>query len=151
MMLGGLVVRPWNTSALVVYFCIWLFLMAWTWNLGHRWSRVLPVMWASLNCGRPAHAVWRTSGFGSAGSSGFKWWYWIWIWNFYSMRIWNKGFQRFPTGSHLELVLAISCTSFVLIVIAEILSEIGTLLELKGEVPFQDARLRQRRAHAWRA
>jgi ABC-type transport system involved in multi-copper enzyme maturation permease subunit len=87
MMLGGLVVRPWNTSALVVYFCIWLFVMAWTWNLGHRWSRVLPVMWASLNCGRPAHAVWRTSGFGSAGSSGFKWWYWIWIWNFYSMRM----------------------------------------------------------------
>ena len=71
MMLGGLVVRSWNAGALAVYGCIWLFLLCWVWSLGHRWSRVLPVMWASLNCGRPAHAVWRTSGFNS--------WSWLWI------------------------------------------------------------------------
>ncbi len=35
--------------------------------------------------------------------------------------------------------------------IADILSEIGTLLELKGEDRLQDAGLRQRRARAWRA
>ena len=52
MMLGGLVARRWNGCALAVYLLVWLFLLTWTWSLGHRWSRQIPVMWASLNCGR---------------------------------------------------------------------------------------------------
>jgi hypothetical protein len=116
MMAGGLAARQWNNGALIVYFCIWLVLLAWSWNLGHRWNRVLPVMWASLNCGRPAHAVWRTSGFGpSNSSSGFRWYYWIWFWNLGVLQIWRVGFQRFPTGSRLEVVLVLIFTSLLLI------------------------------------
>jgi len=57
----------------------------------------LPLMWASLNCGRPAHAVWRTS--------GFKGWSWIWI--VYNIRFLGQGFQSFPTGSPFELILVL--------------------------------------------
>jgi ABC-type transport system involved in multi-copper enzyme maturation permease subunit len=113
MMLGGLAARSWNTGALVVYLCVWLFLLAWTWLLGHQWSRALPVMWASLNSGRPEHAVWR-AGFNTG--AGPKWWYWIWIWNIYNLlQFWNKGFQRFPTGSRIEVVFALSITGLFLI------------------------------------
>jgi ABC-type transport system involved in multi-copper enzyme maturation permease subunit len=97
MLLGGLAARRWSESALVVYFCIWLFLLVWTWSLGRRWSRVLPVMWASLNCGRPAHAVWRASGFNS----------WSWIWVLFNLRFLGQGFQKFPTGSPLEATLVL--------------------------------------------
>ena len=95
MMLGGLMSRRWNGGALMVYFLIWFFLLAWSWSLGHRMSRVLPVMWASLNCGCPAHAVWRTSGFNS----------WTWIWVLYNVQNLGRGFRRFPTGSTGEVVL----------------------------------------------
>jgi hypothetical protein len=98
MMLGGLVVRGWNASALFVYLSIWLFLLTWSWSLGHSWSRVLPVMWVSLNCGRPAYSVWRAS-----GPSGSSWWLWIWVWNLYNFRLLPGGIQRFPTGSEGEL------------------------------------------------
>ena len=102
MMLGGLMVRQWNGRALLVYFIIWLALLGWAWDLGRRWARVLPVMWASLNCGRPIHAVWRTSGLNS--------WSWIWIvWNVHNL---GRGFQRFPTGSGIEVVL-VSLFAFV--------------------------------------
>jgi hypothetical protein len=97
MMLGGLWVRPWNSTALVVYFLIWLVLLTWTWRLGRRWSRVLPVMWASLNCGRPARAVyalWRTSGFHG----------WSWIWILFNLSNLGRSFRGFPTGSLRELV-----------------------------------------------
>jgi ABC-type transport system involved in multi-copper enzyme maturation permease subunit len=95
MMLGGLQVRPWTPRALVVYYGVWLLLLGWSWDLGHRWSRALPVMWASLNCGRPAHAVWRTK-----GVSG-----WSWFWIFFNVQHVLRNFGRFPTGSFGEFVL----------------------------------------------
>jgi hypothetical protein len=58
-------------------------------------------MWASLNCGRPAFAVWATSGRA-----------WIWpvvvnlIVNLYNLRFLGRGLYTFPTGSPLEVVLA---------------------------------------------
>jgi hypothetical protein len=109
MMLGGLVARPWNAGALVVYCVFWLGLLIWTWNLGHRMSHVLPVMWASLNCGRPAHAVWRTSGFKG-------WWVWVWIWNLSNFRNLGGGLQGFPSGSRLQMVFVITCGLLLLTV-----------------------------------
>jgi ABC-type transport system involved in multi-copper enzyme maturation permease subunit len=105
MLLGGLVARSWSTGALVVYLCFWLCLLTWTWSLGQRWLRVLPVMWASLNCGQPAHAVWRTR----AGGSGTKWWYWFWVLNLSNSHFLRGGFQRFPTGSLPEMLFAFGC------------------------------------------
>jgi hypothetical protein len=59
-------------------------------------SRVLPVMWASLNCGRPVHAVWRTSGFST----------WSWIWILFNLQHLGRRFQQFPSGSLGEMMLA---------------------------------------------
>jgi hypothetical protein len=81
-----------------------LFLLTWTWGLGRNWERVLPVMWTSLNCGRPAYAVWRVTGFGSSGS---RWWYWIWVWNFYNFGFLRRGSKQFPSGSYFEVVVAV--------------------------------------------
>ncbi len=96
MLLVGLMARRWTTGALAVYSVIWLCLLAWTWSLGHRWPRVLRVMWASLNCGRPAHAVyavWR--------ASGLNWWAWIWV--LFNLRNLSLGSQQFPTGSFRQV------------------------------------------------
>jgi hypothetical protein len=97
MMMGGLLTRRWNETALVEYFVIWLCLLMWSWRLVRRLSRVLPVMWASLNCGRPAQAVWRTSGFNS----------WSWIWIVFNLQSLSRGFRWFPTGSVLELTFVL--------------------------------------------
>ncbi len=105
MMLGGVATRTWNMRALGVYLFIWLFLLVWSWSLGHLWSRVLPVMWTSLNCGRPAHAVWRTSGFNQ----------WSWIWILFNLQSLGSGFQRFPTGSFGEMVVVSGCGLILLI------------------------------------
>jgi ABC-type transport system involved in multi-copper enzyme maturation permease subunit len=94
MMLGGLVTRRWNAAALVVYSSTWLVLLVWTWSLGRRWSGVLAVMWASLNCGRPARAVWRASRFNG----------WTWIWLLCCLNYLGRAFRRFPTGSPGELL-----------------------------------------------
>ena len=32
LMLGGLAVRSWTPAPLVVYGCVWLFLLNWSWN-----------------------------------------------------------------------------------------------------------------------
>ncbi len=125
MMIAGLMARRWNTGALFVYSCIWLILLTWTWSLGHYWSRLLAVMWASLNCGRPAYAVWRSSGL---GFSGTRWWYWIWMWNLYNFRFFGRGFQRFPTGSSLEVIFASVAVVFCLILFAQ------RLFASRGEV-----------------
>jgi ABC-type transport system involved in multi-copper enzyme maturation permease subunit len=114
MMLAGLVIREWNTRALVVYFCLWLFLLTWNWRLSQYWARVLPVMWVSLNCGRPAYAAWRASTSGS-GQPGTRWWYWIWVWNISNCRPWRGGFQQFPTGSGFEFVFALIVLFFWLL------------------------------------
>ncbi len=110
MMLGGLVVRPWNVRSLIVYLLIWVLSMAWTRSIGRSWSRVFPVMWVSLNCGRPAHAVWRASGLNS----------WSWIWIAIDIPIFVNGpmgraFQRFPTGSLFELVFVSSIAAIWLV------------------------------------
>jgi ABC-type transport system involved in multi-copper enzyme maturation permease subunit len=100
MMLGGLLTRRWNEIALLEYFVIWLCLLTWSWRLIRRLSRVLPVMWASLNCGRPAQAVWRTSGVNS--------WSWIWIlFNLQNLGRGFRGFGAFPTGSLGETLFVI--------------------------------------------
>jgi hypothetical protein len=97
MMLAGLMVRRWNLLGLVEYGCIWAFLLTWSWSLGWRWARVLPVMWASLNCARPAYAVWRASGF-----NGWSWW-----WILFNLRHVGRGFRNFPSGSVPELVFVV--------------------------------------------
>lgn len=94
MLLGGLLTRAWNQTALTEYFVIWACLLTWSRRLVRRLSRVLPVMWASLNCGRPAQAVWRTSGLNS----------WSWIWIVFNLQILGRGLRGFPTGSILETV-----------------------------------------------
>ena len=98
MLLAGLVVRGWSAPALAVYLTLWLFLLWWTRSLERNWRRVLLVMWISLNCGRPAHAVWRSSGFNT----------WSWIWILFNLRNLNGSFSQlpaFPTGSTVELAL----------------------------------------------
>jgi ABC-type transport system involved in multi-copper enzyme maturation permease subunit len=98
MMLGGLGVRRWDGGALGVYFMLWFFILFWAWDQGRRWQRVLPVMWTSLNSARPAHATWRTSGFGS----------WSWLWILFNLANLSRGFSRFyafPTGSTVEVVM----------------------------------------------
>jgi ABC-type transport system involved in multi-copper enzyme maturation permease subunit len=110
LMLWGLTSRQWTRGALFVYLSLWLFLLTWSWSLGRRWARVLPVMWASLNCGRPAYAVWRSLYVGPSGAS--RWWYWVWIYNLYTFHIFRQGFGQFPTGTVFELVLASSCLVF---------------------------------------
>jgi hypothetical protein len=103
MMLVGLTARGWNGRALVVYFCIWLFLLTWSWSLGRRRAGVAPVMWASLNCGRPAYAVWRTSGFSSFSWIGIL----AWIWILCNLPGLTPGLRRFPTGSLGEMVFVL--------------------------------------------
>lgn len=95
MMLAGLLIRSWKISALIEYSLVWGFLLSWSWSLGHRWSRVLPVMWASLNSGRPAHALWKTSGMNT----------WSWIWVAFNLHNLGSGFRTFPTGSLGEVIL----------------------------------------------
>jgi hypothetical protein len=109
LMLGGLAGRRWHAGALFVYLSLWLCLLTWAWCLGHRWGRMFPVMWASLNCGRPAYAVWRAT---SSSGTGSRWWLWIWIINLYNMRGAGRVFQSFPTGSRGEIVFA-SCFTFI--------------------------------------
>ncbi len=106
MMLTGLLMRPWNSNALVVYFCAWLVLLTWSWSLSRWLSRLLPVMWASVNCGRPALAVWRTSGLNS----------WSWIWMLFWLQGLGAGFRRFPSGSAVELVVS-ACVAFGLLLV----------------------------------
>jgi hypothetical protein len=101
MMLAGLPGRQWTGWSLLVYFVIWLILLNWTWNHSRRWSLVVPVMWTSLICGRPVHAVWRGSGFNSFSWLGMLTWVWI-----LSNLPWQSS-QRFPTGSALEVALAL--------------------------------------------
>lgn len=87
MMLGGRMTTQWDTVVLVMYLGVWAFLLGWTWSLGRRSSRVMEVMWASLNCGRPARAVWRTSRFRG----------WAWVWVVWFLNYTGRGIPRFLT------------------------------------------------------
>jgi ABC-type transport system involved in multi-copper enzyme maturation permease subunit len=95
MILGGLVMRAWSAGALLVYFIVWFVLLCWSWSLGYRITSVLPVMWISLNCGRPAFAVWRGTGFNG----------WSFFWVFFNLRNLRTNFGQFPSGSILEIIL----------------------------------------------
>jgi len=110
MLLAGLVVRGWSGPALAVYFMLWLFLLYWARNLGRNWRGVLLVMWISLNCGRPAHAVWRGSGLNS----------WSWMWILFNLNSVSGGLSRFPsfpTGSLAEMILGFTGALIFLIVL----------------------------------
>jgi ABC-type transport system involved in multi-copper enzyme maturation permease subunit len=107
MMLAGLLIRRWNGPALVVYFMIWALLLSWTWRLTSRTSRVLRVMWASLNCGRPDLALWRTSGLNQ----------WSWIWVVFSLQGLARGLRGFPSGSFGELLFVLFCACAWLILV----------------------------------
>jgi ABC-type transport system involved in multi-copper enzyme maturation permease subunit len=110
MLLAGLVVRGWSGPALAVYFTLWASLLFWTWSLGRRRQRVLHVMWISLNCGRPAHAVWRSLGLNS----------WSWIWILFNLNNVKGGFSRFPafpTGSLVEVALMSGGALILLLVV----------------------------------
>jgi hypothetical protein len=107
LMMAGLLVRGWNERAVFVYFVVWALLLATTWRLGRgSWRSFLVPMWASLNCGRPAHAVWRTSGFNS----------WVWLLLGYSLLQTFSKFRRFPTGSAGELFFVIFAVFMFLLV-----------------------------------
>jgi ABC-type transport system involved in multi-copper enzyme maturation permease subunit len=109
MLLAGLLVRAWNGPALAVYFALWFFLLFWTWNLGRRSQRVLHVTWISLNCARPAHAVWRSSGLNS----------WSWLWILFNLSNVKGGFSlfpTFPTGSLVEVAL-VSGGAFICLIV----------------------------------
>jgi ABC-type Na+ efflux pump permease subunit len=97
MTVEGLSLRTWNQPALFVYFAVWLFMLALTWTQGWHWRRLLPVMWASLNCARPAHAVWRCSGLNS----------WSWIWIAINLSNLLRGFSHFPKGSPFEVIFVV--------------------------------------------
>jgi hypothetical protein len=98
MLVAGLLVRHWDGPSLFVYLAIWSALMAWVWDCARNPRGTLRCMWAGLNCGRPAFAVWKTMGFN---------WAWLWIlYNLYHSNVRVGNFQRFPTGSVVELILA---------------------------------------------
>jgi ABC-type transport system involved in multi-copper enzyme maturation permease subunit len=110
MLLAGLVVRKWSGPALAVYFMLWFLLLFWAWSLGRRSQRVLHVMWISLNCGRPAHAVWRSSGLNS----------WSWLWILFNLNNVSGSFSQlpaFPSGSPVEVALLSGVALIVLIVL----------------------------------
>lgn len=99
MLLAGLAVRSWNPSALFVYAVAWLAVLVLTFPV--LWNRSAPVlyMWAGLNSGRPAHAVWRASGIGASG--------WTWFWLFFNFRNGIAGLNHFPTGGPIEIFVAV--------------------------------------------
>ena len=110
MLLAGLAAREWSGPALAVYFTIWASLLYWTRSLGRRSQRLLQVMWISLNCGRPAHAVWRSSGLNS----------WSWLWILFNLNNVKGGFSLFPdfpTGSLVEVALVCSGALILLIIL----------------------------------
>ncbi len=96
MMLGGLALRSWTTSSLYDYFVVWMLLALWTLHLGSQWRANSLVLWVSLNCGRPAQAVWR--------STGFRSWFWF-LMVFGNFQFMLAKLPTFPTGSTLEVVL----------------------------------------------
>lgn len=97
MMLGGFFIRSWNARAVIAYLVVWGVLCGWC--LRNLKGRILKVMWAALNTGRPAYAV-------------FKWrdFKWSWFWMAYNIRfLLNSGLGSsaagFPSGSTLEFTL----------------------------------------------
>jgi ABC-type transport system involved in multi-copper enzyme maturation permease subunit len=96
MMLAGLAVRNWTGSALFVYGVVWMVLLLWAVDQTRDWQATSLVLWVSLNCGRPAHSVWRTTGLKS----------WSWVWVLINLQFLSSKLPTFPTGSTFEVVFA---------------------------------------------
>jgi hypothetical protein len=103
MMLAGLAGRSWTGSSLYVYGVIWTVLLSWAWTQSRRWRGTSYALWVSLNCGRPAYAVWRTT--------GLSWWSWLWIPA--NLQLLSVKLPAFPTGSTGEIWFA----SFILVMV----------------------------------
>lgn len=95
LLIGCLATRNWTGPSLAVYGLVSATLLAWSWRLRRDASALLPVMWASLICGRPALAVWKASGFNT----------WSWIWILFNLHSLGRGLREFPTGSIPEIVI----------------------------------------------
>jgi hypothetical protein len=96
MMLAGLAIRNWTGSALFVYGVVWMLLLLWAVDQTRDWQATSLVLWVSLNCGRPAHSVWRTTGLKS----------WSWVWVLLNLQLLSSKLPTFPTGSTFEVVFA---------------------------------------------
>jgi ABC-type transport system involved in multi-copper enzyme maturation permease subunit len=115
MMVVGLAIRPWTPASLMVYLLLWIALLAWTLSIGRWQSGLLRVMWVSLNCARPALAVWRSSGLNT----------WSWIWIVFNLQSLGRQFGNFPTGSTIEIIV-ISC-----VVVGVLVSWLGNVYSKK--------------------
>ncbi len=89
MLISGFFVRTWNWRAVCVYLIVWTPFLCWSLRRSFRVS--IPVMWMSLNCGRPIFAAFRGSGLG-IGSIAIL----VQIQNLFSE------FKGFPSGSVME-------------------------------------------------
>jgi hypothetical protein len=103
MALAGLAGRNWTGSSLYVYGAIWTVLLSWAWSQSRQWRGTSHVLWVSLNCGRPAYAVWKTTGLTS----------WSWLWIPFNLQLLFAKLPTFPTGSQGEVWFV----SFILIVV----------------------------------
>jgi ABC-type transport system involved in multi-copper enzyme maturation permease subunit len=96
MMLAGLAMRNWTGSAMFVYGVVWMVLLLWAVDQTRDWQATSLVLWVSLNCGRPAHSVWRTTGLKS----------WSWVWVLLNLQLLSSKLPTFPSGSTFEVVFA---------------------------------------------
>jgi hypothetical protein len=99
MMLEGFVIRSWNVRALITYGLIWCALSYWC--LYCPKGRILQVMWAALNTGRPVYSVFKRRGSNNKIT---------WFWMIYNLRnLFNGGFRggtaAFPSGSVMEFTI----------------------------------------------
>jgi hypothetical protein len=113
MMLAGLALHPWSPRALFVYLVVWVWLLWGSWRLSCNWRPCLLAMWAGLNSGRPALAVWR-----ALGRPG--WWWWLMLWDVWIFRGMFPKFLAFPSGSKTEMIYAsIAAILFLFILFAQ--------------------------------
>ncbi len=96
MMLAGLLLRGWTHSSLLVYGLVWMMLLLWALGQAWQWRGTAYVLWISLNCARPAHAVWRATGLS----------FWSCFWIYFFVPLLFRKLTAFPTGSTFEIILA---------------------------------------------
>jgi hypothetical protein len=100
MMIAGFFLRDWNWRAGCVYLLLWGVLAYWSTCLGGSYRFALRTIWDSLNCGRPAYAVWRASGLATSP------YYLAWVFfNLFRGLKSTSGLNTFPTGSIVELAI----------------------------------------------
>jgi ABC-type transport system involved in multi-copper enzyme maturation permease subunit len=124
MMLGGFFLRDWPDKSAWVYVAAWLPFLFWSWNRSFR-SCLIP-MWASLNCGRPAYAVWRAAGHYTV----FAWM--MILLNNMSYR--HSLLSKFPSGSLAEIAFIASYTLLLCIFMMEQRSKVNAIgIRLRDE------------------